>query len=289
MNSNEWPLVFFTMLSQISVGLILGGLLLWAGAKNTGTANFDTFKKALLISAFITMGIALLISFFHLSSPLHSVYSLSNIGKSWLSREIILASLYLFSLAVCYLSLRYNIPHRNIFGHFYLASALTGIILIYAMSRVYMISTTPLWNTPATLVAFFNTTILLGGSALLLVLIIAARAKGDMPELQPLFNLLFFMISAGVFIGLLNMLLLQPDPSGIAGSFAAPELSGIWKISQTIFLLAGYSTLAWWFAFRMPQYQGSGTIILIIAITCIFLSELAGRYLFYASYYRIGV
>ena len=104
-----------------------------------------------------------------------------------------------------------------------------------------------------------------------------------------MFYLLFYMISAGVFIGLLNMLLLQPDSLAVAGSFAAPEIPRVWSISQTIFLLAGYSILSWWFAFKLPQYQGNGTLIIIIAITCLLISELAGRYLFYASYYRVGI
>ncbi len=288
-NSNDWPLVFFTMFSQISVGMLIGGLILYMTVKNTEAPALETLKKVLIIAAFGSMGIALVLSFLHLASPLHAVYAMSNAGSSWLSREIILASIYLLSLVICYASLRYNVPHRNLFSQLYLASLIIGLILIWAMSRVYMIPTVPLWNTPATPVAFYTTALILGGGGALVIINLLAAKNAGIPELQTLQTTMFYLISAAVFITLLNMLLLQPDIGALAGSFAAPTISPWWKTAQIVFLLAGFSLITYWFTYQMPAAGGNPSNLVYAAFVCLLISEIAGRYLFYASFYRVGV
>ncbi len=289
MNNNEWPLVFFTMLSQISVGILIGGLALWLSVKNTESTALDTLKKVLIISAFGSMGIALLISFLHLASPLHSVYALSNAGSSWLSREIILTSLYLFSLAICFTSILYNVPHSNLFGQLYLASLIIGIVLIWAISRVYMIPTVPLWDTPATSVAFFSTALVLGGGMVLVMISLLAGKNIQLPDMEILQSAMFYLVSAAVFITLLNMLLIQPDISAATGSFPLPYISQWWKTVRIVFLLAGFSGLTYWFTYQLPSSGGSTSWLIYLSVACLLFSEIAGRYIFYASYYRVGV
>ncbi len=289
MNNNEWPLVFFTLLSQISVGILIGGLALWLATKNSVSPAMDILKKVFIISAFCLMGIALLTSFLHLASPLHSIYALSNAGASWLSREIILASLYLFTLAICFTSLRFNVPHSNLFNQLYLASLIIGLVLIWAISRVYMIPTVPLWNTPATPVAFFSTTLLLGGSMVLLMISVLAGKHVQLPEITKLQSVMFYLVSFAVFITLLNMLLIQPDISAATGSFLLPHVSQWWKTARILFLLAGFSGLTYWFTYQLPSPGGSTSWLIYLSAGCLLLAEIAGKYIFYASYYRVGV
>ncbi len=289
MNHNEWPLVLFTMLSQISAGILVGGLILWVTVKNTGDPNLESLKKVLIITAIACMFVALAFSFFHLGNPLQSVYALSNLGTSWLSKEIILASIYLFSLLLCYISLRYDIPHRSLFPQLFIASLVTGIIFLYAMSRVYMIPTAPLWNTAATPIAFFTTALVLGGGSVLVILGLFSFNGNPVVDTPSMQTSMFYLISAGVFILLLNMLLIQPDISSVAGSFLAPTIPQWLKTFRIAFLLAGFSLLTYWFAFILPKEGGTASLLMFLAIDCLLISEVAGRYIFYVSYFRVGI
>jgi len=289
MSSNEWPLVFFTMLSQISVGILIGMLILWITIRNMETETAESLKRILLLTAMGSMGVALLLSFLHLSMPQHAVYAMSNVRTSWLSREILLASLFLLTLILCYTSARYSLPHRNLFNQLFLASLIVGLVFMWAIPKVYMIPTVPLWDTPSTPIAFFNTALMLGGGVALVVTAMLASGKSTLPGIAQMQSVLFFMITAAVFIGLLNMFLLQPDIGAVTGNLPTSVVSGNWQTLRIFFLLAGYSALAYWIAYQLPHPGGASSIMIYIAVACLFISELAGRYLFYASYFRVGV
>ncbi len=292
MNSNEWPLVLFTLLSQISLGIIFAAFMVSFVMKNTDTPAVGELKRLLVIVAMSLMGVALIISFLHLSSPQHAVYAISNTGASWLSREILLAAMYLFTLLVCFTSLSYNVPHRSMFDYFFLTSLVIGVIMVWTMVRVYMLPTVPLWNTPGTPVAFFNSALLLGSSGLLLMILLKAIKTGGFPEMQPVQSMLFYMTAGAVFIFVLNKMFLMPDVTAVQGGFTAPVI-GTWiKITQNLLIVAGFTILTYWYLRHASQIAGSfqTSFYLILAATvCFFLAELAGRYIFYASYYRVGV
>ena len=73
MSNNEWPLVFFTMLSQISVGILISMLILWLTMRNIESGTIETLKRTLMFTALASMGIALVLSFLHLSLPQHAI------------------------------------------------------------------------------------------------------------------------------------------------------------------------------------------------------------------------
>ncbi len=292
MNSNEWPLVLFTILSQISLGILCSAMVLSLFMRSTEATALTDLKRTVIIAALSLMGVALIISFFHLTSPQHSIYALSNAGQSWLSREILLAMMYVFTLLIALSSLTLGIPHSNLFGYFLLTSLLVGVIMIWSMIRVYMIPTVPLWNSPSTAVSFYNTSLMLG-SALLLVFVVKAGSRTlPLPESGLMQTVLFYMIAASVFIFLLNKLLLQPDIASISGGFAAPAISKWWEGAQYVLLIAGFSLLTYWFATSDPVSGGrntAGEYLVYSAVVCLLFAQIAGRYVFYASYYRIGV
>ncbi|MFP4065372.1 MAG: dimethyl sulfoxide reductase anchor subunit family protein [Bacteroidales bacterium] len=288
MNSNEWPLVFFTLLTQISLGIIIAGLLFSLVIKNTETSFPPDLKKLLLITALGCMVVALAISFFHLASPLHSVYALSNIGTSWLSREILLASLLTFSLLIATTSLYFNVPHRDFFSYLFLASFIVGVILVWSMARIYMIETVPQWNTPSTPIAFFNTALMLGGSFTLVLMALYFSKNPVIPDIRPMQNIVFLMIAAAVFISLLNMLLIQPDVAAAGSGFFGHTVSPWWRHGQLILMLVGFSLLTYWFTL-LPDTQWTASRLIYAGAACLLLAEILGRYLFYASYYRVGI
>ncbi len=288
--ANDWPLVFFTLFSQISVGILISGFLLWTWTKSSETPSLEALKKILLIAALAFMTVALILSFMHLASPTKALFAMSHAGSSWLSREIILAAVYLLSLLLSYTSVQLNIPHHKLFDQLFLASLILGVILIWVMARVYMLPTVPLWNTPATPIAFFTSALLLGGmSAMVAIGVVSLGGPESLPAAEALQRKLFYLVAAGVFAGLMNTLFLQTDLSSLSVGFPIPEVAAAWKNAHMAFLLAGFSLLTWWFAWVQPQAGSSSSPLIFLAAACLLIAEIAGRYLFYASYFRVGV
>ncbi|MDU1297489.1 MAG: DmsC/YnfH family molybdoenzyme membrane anchor subunit, partial [Enterobacter hormaechei] len=85
---HELPLLIFTLFLQGSVGVTL-----WL-------AFGSTQRSALLpaAGAFVLASLGLLASALHMGYPLNALNALRHVSSSWLSREIIFASLYLAAL-----------------------------------------------------------------------------------------------------------------------------------------------------------------------------------------------
>jgi DMSO reductase anchor subunit len=287
MQSNEWPLVFFTLLSQLSMGIIFSGLVVFLFIRNQDLTTGGELKRLLSFTAMAGMGVALILSFLHLGKPLHSVFALGNMGSSFLSREILLVSLFLFSLFITWTSARFGIPSQASFKILYLASFIAGIILIWTMARLYMIATVPAWNTPLTVVKFFNSGLLLGAGALI-SMVVFLHAKGiEVIQVRMVVSILFFVLALGVFIHLITTLI----PAGLPGasSFPAPVIPFGWKAARLLFLMLGFSLLAWWYPGFLNASARGAEGWAYLAFALLILAEICGRYIFYASYFRVGV
>lgn len=140
----HWPLVFMLTLTQLAAGAFL--LL-------SGTQRVEG-SLALLITA-----IALGASTLHLGRPIHAYRALRMWRRSWLSREVLLLTLFFHAamLTVAALWLRPAfVP---------LATLLTGILGfagITASACIYLVPARPAWNTAHTLPGFYLTALLLG-------------------------------------------------------------------------------------------------------------------------------
>lgn len=287
MNSNEWPLIFFTLLTQISMGIIVSGIVVYLFVKNQDLTAGGELKRLVSYTAMAGMGVALVLSFLHLGKPLHSVYALGNIGSSFLSREILLVSLFLLSLFITWTNARFGILSLASFKILYLASFIAGIILIWTMARLYMIPTVPVWNSPLTVLKFFNTGLLLGAGALL-SLVVYLNTKGiEVQQLRLVVSILFILLAIGVFIHLITALI--PFEVWQASSFPAPVIPFAWKAARLLFLMVGFALLVWWLPGFLNDASGGGAGLAYLAFLLLILAEICGRYIFYASYYRVGV
>ncbi|MBW6496880.1 MAG: dimethyl sulfoxide reductase anchor subunit [Bacteroidales bacterium] len=289
MNSNEWPLVFFTLLSQLSMGIILAGLVTFLFLRNQEFTSNTELKRLVTFIAMSGMAVALVLSFLHLAKPLHSVYALGNMGSSFLSREILLVSLFLFTLTLAWTSVRFGLPSAVSFNFLYLAALFTGILLVWVMARLYMIPTVPAWNTPLTILKFFNSGLLLGAGAML-VAVVFLHGKGiEIPRVQQMVTILFYLMALGVFIHLTTALIPVAAHEGMHSSFPAPLIPFAWKAARLLFLMLGFSLLAWWYPGFVSMTSRGAPYWAYLAFILLFLSEICGRYIFYASYYRVGV
>jgi anaerobic dimethyl sulfoxide reductase subunit C len=285
MNSNEWPLVFFTLFSQASAGIMLASALMLFLLKGDGNASGAELRRTAALFALVLMGMALMISFLHLSRPHASVFAISNLGASWLSREIILAGVFFLFTALVYLMP--GIAGGKWSSAMLIASGVAGMVLVYSMVRLYMIPTVPAWNNPATPLAFFSSTLLLGAMISLGVMAYLATRSGHPDFPHKLVRMIAILAVAGALLQLGNTLYVWFGQTLAEGSFPAPELPAMIRVVQVLLLAASLGVMAAWLVRGLPL-QGYLAWVLV-AGTGFIAAELIGRFLFYASYYRLGI
>jgi anaerobic dimethyl sulfoxide reductase subunit C len=295
----KYSLVAFTILSQLAVGAfwtlaLVSAWVAWhAGWK---TAHDLTAFGWPLVSA--GMGIAILASFFHLGNPTRAWRALSNLRQSWLSREILLASLFAgaSSLFAGLQSVEWGSP--DLLAALGVVAGLVGLALVYAMSRAYRLRTVPAWNTWVTPASFFVATFLLGALVVGAGLVVCSRylpvTRFDAPT--DLIRAILQRIAAGALILLAMELFLislrvsQDNPSASRD----PAIRMVRK-RRMFFVLRCIAAVA--------GIAGAGAAVFLSCESCLaaqgFLivttfgfalaAEVLGRIFFYEARMRVGV
>ena len=154
MSHLELPLVFFTVLTQTAIGLvILSSLRQWAVEGPTGKIRLEWIAA----SAFVVAG--LVASFFHLGHPLQGYTALKHLGTAWLSREVLGVSIFTGLTLLGLLLVR---GKTN--GPVAFAAALVGLATILFMGMTYSPPGFPAVNNVLPMVFFLITALLLGSS-----------------------------------------------------------------------------------------------------------------------------
>ena len=154
LESPHWPLIAMTVLTQLSAGAFAA--IGWMQAFGAGAP-----RAAALIALLIAF-CALAASTLHLGRPIHAVRALKMWRRSWLSREVLLFTLFAAAATLDSFCLWTGIAHAAIPT---LATALFGMAGVGASARLYLTPGRPTWNSPFTVLEFFATTILLGAAA----------------------------------------------------------------------------------------------------------------------------
>ena len=107
METRDWSLVIFTVLTQAAVGAfltlqVLDRLGTRRGARNgpDDARNLGTPVRAALPVVLAVLSVGLFAALFHLSTPLQAARAVVNFSSSWLSREIVFGSLFAALLSV---------------------------------------------------------------------------------------------------------------------------------------------------------------------------------------------
>ena len=146
---DEVPLVIFTLLAQLSVGAFWFMSLLLPKPLTILPLSIIGFS----------LGIGMFFSFAHLGTKKNAWRVLNHLNKSWLSREILTASLFGAGwLAVTVESLTFEQFTPLLLW----ITALLGFSLTYSMGQVYRLRAKPIWNTWRTNASFFVSALLLG-------------------------------------------------------------------------------------------------------------------------------
>ncbi len=148
----HWPLVFMTVLTQLSVGTFATICVLQLSGKAT------RLGMAALVSLLVG-ALALGASTLHLGRPIHAYRALKMWRRSWLSREVLTFSCFAGVASVYALLVGFMLPGSMVLG------ALTmflGAVGVMASARIYMVRARPAWNSKHTVAEFYLTGALLG-------------------------------------------------------------------------------------------------------------------------------
>ena len=287
MNVRECALVAFTLLMQTSVGivLVLAALpLVQASAVRAGGETWPLtgrLETPFLVAA-VAAVLGLLASLLHLGQPLQAWLALANVRGSWLSREVVLAIVFVAALGALALLHAGDRGGSSLRGAATTVAAVAGLALVFAMARLYMAAGQPAWDSFTTPVTFFASTVLLG-----LVVIVTLAA----PELG---------LRAARLLGVAAITLLTFQvllvPALLAGIPAEPAAA----ISP-----ASVGHAAWWLATARVAAAVAGAVLLVTllrngpalhaairaryaVLALVGVSEIFGRMLFYASSVRLG-
>lgn len=161
-----WPLIALTLLCQAAWGLVA---LAWGSMIETRDAAENAgLSLPLLHAAWIALSLGLVASSAHLGRPRRAVRALTHWRRSWLSREVLALTVFWFLLSAIIAGVRMGAPSW-LYRAATHAAAVTGLLAVYAMSRVYRVPSAVPWDTRRTTLLFFNSAALLGlNSAMLL-------------------------------------------------------------------------------------------------------------------------
>ena len=165
---SDWPLMVFTLAVQFSVGVVLMYDLFLLIPVFRKKEKLPLRFRLILLVALIAAFTGILISLLHLGSPVNALKTLSNLNKSWLSREILSAMIYSGMLLIA-TGLQFRFPSA-VRSYRWLVdlTAISGLVLVYIMSRIYLLPSMPAWNSLFTPIGFYLA-VLLSGSCFILL------------------------------------------------------------------------------------------------------------------------
>ncbi len=305
MDTREWALLIFTILGQIAAGSLLVLLVVRAYiVLKSGVEQADRFTDGPLFLIVPIMGLALLSSLFHLGNPLHIVNATPNLGTSWLSREVVFSVTFLI-IAALYTLLQWRKIGgdilRTVIGWI---AVLAGVVQVYGMGMVYMIRTQPAWNTVATPINFYTTTLLMGVVTIAAALVVnynrlnkdAKKAEKQLVVLREVLQGL--AIASIVLLGVEFLVMpLYLAYLSLQGPVALESLNmmvgtfGSMLALRLFFVFVGAGILAA-YLYRNASVLGKESTLSTLVYSSLILvlaSEVMGRFIFYATHVRIGL
>lgn len=302
MDTREWALLIFTILGQTAAGTFLVLLIVRTFIKSkAGVEQADKLTTFPLYIVVPVMALALLSSLFHLGSPLNIIKAVPNLTSSWLSREVVISVIFTV-LAVLYTFMYWrkigSEQAKTILGWI---TALVGIFQVYGMAMVYMIRTQPAWNTLATPVSFFTTALLLGVLTVAAGLIVSYSRLSKAPAKQTelLRGVLQGLALASIILLGIEFLVLPLYMAYLSslGSAAVQTLNlmtgsfGSTLALRLILVFIGAGLLAA-YLYRnasIPGKESTLSTLIYSALALVLVSEVMGRFIFYATHVNIGL
>ena len=167
MQTHELPMILFTVLSQMSVGAFLAlGVVQTLAVSRYSSKTIDRLADPALLAIGPTLVAGFLASMLHMNDVTNTINVLRHWNSSYLSREIIVGMAFA-GLGFVFTVMQWRrMGSAGLRRALALVTAAVGVLLVWVQSMVYYsLVTVPAWNTWATPLRFFATTVLLGSLA----------------------------------------------------------------------------------------------------------------------------
>ena len=322
METRDWSLVIFTVLTQAALGAFLTLQALRYLAARHGRPG-----PAMLMVVLAVLSAGLLAALFHLSTPLQAARAVVNFSSSWLSREIVFGSLFAALLgtlawrehlgaspapagpaSAAPMSTNAGIANPALETWLPRLTAAAGLTFLCCQIAIYLLPAQPAWNSFATPAAFAGTALRLGVLGVAAGLLVhGLNAETDDPARigRTSAATLRALALAGIaalaleFVVLpLHLAALAADASPAAAASAqrlTVDYGGVLALRLGLLAAAAAGLGGVLAIIRGPAGPlGPSGHRLASALTCgafglVLVSELCGRFLFYAMQVRVGI
>jgi DMSO reductase anchor subunit len=291
MFGEEWPLMMFTLLSQLAIGMFIMLLLVhhFLKTKIDSVASSQLTQKGMFWVGPI-MALALVLSVFHLGDPLGAYRSVGNLATSWLSREILFSGLFFVLWFVTYFSSKKNAGGQSLKW----LTALVGLLAVVSMASIYASSIRPTWSNVNTYLSFFGTMVVFGCAGTAVTIFAKLSKHEDSVKIVTTLQKLVIISVVAVAIQLVYFPIFVSGlgTGGSAAQASEQIITGTYLfplILRWIISLLGIFTM-----YSMVRKQLKVSTILpanmvYLAFVLILFGEVIGRYLFYAAAVSIGI
>jgi DMSO reductase iron-sulfur subunit len=250
----HWPLTVMTVLTQLSVGAFTA---IWS----IQLAGAGTHKMAVVLALSAAL-LALSASTIHLGRPIHAARALKMWRRSWLSREVLLFTIFAGAATAYSIS---SLLANSLATATGAVTIIFGVAGVGASARLYLVPGRPAWNSPLTFFEFFTTASTFGfaagnlltecGSAWMTGLLVAAAA------------------TAAVLIGKMARL-------GLSSRY---ELYASWQLLSTTLLNKLLIRIALLICGVLLSTVGEHVWSRLAGLLLIVAGEFVSRYLFFVS------
>ena len=296
------PLIAMTIFTQMAVGGFIFAFLfdvlqhLTLSAANPWGKTTVYFSASMLA---VTL-VSLLASTLHLGRPIYAYRAIKCWRTSWLSREVLALGLFaqMASLYVVFLLLTDGLgwlnsavwgasPLRWLLGA---STCVSGLIGIYASSRIYRVPARPAWNSVKTTWNFYSTALILGPLTVACALALSGFLTQRPAESYRVY-LCFSLASCGIVLALKSVLnaytLKQRAHRAVDELKATAQLYTQWfyRLRGLRNVLAGSTLilLFYWLTVRGAVTSAYDVLFLFGTLAVQVAYSLITRYLFYVT------
>lgn len=281
MFAEEWPLLTFTLLTQLAVGSYLFFVIIRSLDKRLGNNLGIVVTKRGMFLIGPMMMVALLFSVFHLGTPFGAYRSILNLDSSWLSREILFSGGF-FALWIVSYFLDRKGAWNQIVGWI---TSITGLGAIFCMASIYATSIKPAWTDVNTYLAFYGTTIVFGAAVSMVMILLNKEAKT-----RELMAVVKGMGLAGLAVIFLQLIYLPVYVAGLsvdggqAGAESVALITGTYAFPTIIrWVLSIIGLVMIGFVLSRKMDQKTKFKIYYAALVFVLVGEFLGRYIFYGT------
>ena len=277
---HNWSLVCFTLFTQSAIGLVWVSVTgRWLGAESQADFSIWPLSIALTLT-----GLGLCAALAHLARPRLAANALRNQAASWLSREVLLVQAFAGAVALLILLAQQDAPSGLVILE--TTACLLGGAALFAMTRVYLLKTVPVWNSAATPLEFAGSAMLLGGAlGAVLTALRAADPSGWSPAL--------IVAAIGILLGLI--LKLTAISPALAAEDAARDQT--WyeptvvplSTGRALTVRIGLNLAGLVLILAAMSGYGPAWLWSCLSLACLGTGEVVGRQRFYQAYRRLGL